>query len=230
MQIIKYKKAGILFLLILISNNFYGQKLPQDAWLWTTLSVDKKLSHHWGVGLDEELRLFDNMSRINLLFTNVEVSYKINSFKFSLVYRFVNKHQDDRPYSKRHRLYFDAAYKYNKKKFSIMYRLRFQGQVRDYYSSKEGKYIESYSRSKFDFTYDLNKYSPFIAAEFRYQLNNPGFHEADNLWDRMRYYVGCTYSFNRTHSVQVYYMFQHDFNNNRLENDYTLGIQYSLNL
>jgi hypothetical protein len=229
MHLLKSKLTGIFFLVLLIYNHSFAEKIPEDAWQWTTVSVDKKITRHWSVGLDEELRLFDNMSRINLFFTNVGVTYKINSFKFSLVYRFVNKNQDEY-YSKRHRLYFDAAYKYNIKKFTIAYRLRFQGQVRDYYSSDFGRSIESYSRSKFDFSYDVKKYSPFVAAEFRFQISNPSFHEADKLWDRMRYYAGCTYSFNRMHSVQLYYMFQHDFNNNRLENDFTLGVQYSLNL
>ena len=170
------------------------------------------------------------MSRVNLFFTNVGVSYQVKSFKFSLYYRFINKNQDDAYFSKRHRLYFDAAYKYKFTKLSINYRVRFQGQIRDYYSSEYGRAVESYMRHKFDFSYNLKKYSPYLAAEFRYQFTNPGFPNANGLWNRMRYYAGVDYSFNKRHQVGVYYMIQHDFNNKRLENDFTIGLEYSLSL
>src|SRR5947207_14910286 len=101
----------LLFLLLLFTPGvMQGQSLPEDAWLWNTVSINKQLSRKWSLGVDEELRLFDNMSRVNLFFTNVGVSYKLSKvFKFSLVYRFINKNQDDEYYSERHRLYLDIA-------------------------------------------------------------------------------------------------------------------------
>ena len=223
-------KKFILVFLLLFSQVSFSQPLRQDAWLWMTASVDKKITKRWSVGFDEELRLFDNISRVNLFFSNIGVNYRIKSFKFSLVYRLVNKNQDDQYYSKRHRLYVDAAYKYKLNLWTFNYRLRAQGQVRDYYSSDDGKYIESYLRHKFEIDYDFNKFTPYVAAEFRFQLNNPSFKEANDLWNRMRFYLGCNYEFNKVHSMGIYYMVQHDFNNKRLENDFTIGIQYGLSL
>ena len=224
------KKIAVLFFLFIFSTAGYCTSIPSDAWSWNTISVSKKITKRFSVGLEEELRLFGNMSRVNLFFTNVGVSYQVKSFKFSLYYRFINKNQDDAYFSKRHRLYFDAAYKYKFTKLSINYRVRFQGQIRDYYSSEYGRAVESYMRHKFDFSYNLKKYSPYLAAEFRYQFTNPGFPNANGLWNRMRYYAGVDYSFNKRHQVGVYYMIQHDFNNKRLENDFTIGLEYSLSL
>ncbi|MEO8086246.1 MAG: DUF2490 domain-containing protein [Bacteroidota bacterium] len=220
----------ILFLfLFLTSELLSGQKLPEDAWLWNTVSVNKQLSKKWSLGVDEELRLFDNMSRVNLFFTNVGVSYKLNRvFKFSLVYRFNNKNQDGEYYSTRHRLYLDIAYKKKVlRNLAVTYRVRFQGQVRDYFSSDVGKNIESYMRHKFDLSYSYKKYTPYLAAEFRFQISNPSFAEANDLWDRERFYLGCDYDFNKKHALGLYYMIQHDFNNQRAENDFTLGWQYT---
>jgi len=219
----------LLFFFFFLSFNLPAQKLPEDAWLWNTLSINKQLSRKWSLGVDEELRLFDNMSRVNLFFTNVGASYKLNKvFKFSLVYRFINKNQDGEYYSQRHRLYIDIAYKKKVlRNLALAYRLRFQGQVRDYYSSDNGKDVESYMRHKFDVLYTYKKYTPYLAAEFRFQFTNPGFSQANDLWDRARYYLGCNYDFNKKHSFGIYYMIQHDFNNQRMENDFTLGWQYT---
>jgi hypothetical protein len=222
----------ILFLLLFLCSGFCrAQKLPQDAWLWNTVSINKQMTRKWSLSFDEELRLFDNMSRINLFFSNLGVSYKLNKvFKFSLVYRFNSKNQDDEYYSRRHRLYVDVACRKKLlRNLTIAYRVRFQGQVRDYYSSDDGKDIESYMRHKFDVLYIYQKYTPYIAAEFRFQITNPSFPQGNDLWDRARYYIGCNKDFNKKHSFGIYYMIQHDFNNQRMENDFTLGWQYTFN-
>lgn len=232
-----HKRVSLIFILLFFLTELKAQKLPQDAWLWTTVSVDKQITRHWSAGVDEELRLFDNISRVNLFFTNAGITYRLNkNFKFSLVYRFINKNQSTKNennyyFSKRHRLYLDISYKRKfLTNFSLTYRLRLQGQVRDYYSSDVGKYVESYMRHKFDLAYSYKKYSPYLAAEFRFQFTNPSFEQSDDLWDRQRFYAGCNYEINKRHSVGIYYMIQHDFNNKRAENDFTLGFQYALSL
>jgi hypothetical protein len=224
------KKIGILFLMTLCFSQFVkAQKaVTDDFWFWSTISVDKKISKKWGASFDEELRLFDNASRINLYFTNVGVNYKLTkNFKFALVYRFINKNRDGQPYSKRHRLLFDTYYKTKWNQFGITYRVRFQGQVRDLNSSDKGKYIESYMRHKIDIKYSYKNFIPYIAAEFRFQFTNPHFNEGDDLWDRERFYIGLDYELNKKNTVGAYGMLQRDMNNERLQRDFVLGIQYS---
>ena len=138
------KKALTVFLLLtVIVPVAKSQKaITDDFWFWSTVSVDKKISQKWAASFDEELRLFDNASRINLYFTNIGVNYKLTkNFKFALVYRFINKSRDGAPYSKRHRLYFDSFYKTKWNQFSFTYRIRFQGQVRDVNSSDKGLFF-----------------------------------------------------------------------------------------
>ena len=201
--------------------------VTDDFWFWSTVSLDKKISQKFGVSFDEELRLFDNASRINLFFTNVGINYKLNkNFKFALVYRFISKNQDIGPYSRRHRLYFDASYRNKWYNFTYVYRIRFQGQVRDYYSSDKGKYIESYMRHKIDLKYSYKKFTPYLAAEFRFQFTNPHFNEGDDLWDRERFYIGCDYDLTKRSTFGAYFMLQRDMNNERLQHDYVAGIQY----
>src|SRR6185503_18496035 len=101
----------------------------QDAWQWTTVSIEKKLNAKWTIGFDEEVRLFDNISRLNLCYTNAGISYKINKhFKLAGVYRFLQKSRPDGSFSFRHRIYADLSYKLGIKKFNFTYRARLQSQ------------------------------------------------------------------------------------------------------
>lgn len=214
--------------LLLLNSNANAQPPIKDAWLWTTLSLDKKLNKKFTLNFDQELRLFDNMSRVNLFFSTVTLDYKLSkAFKFSLAYRFINKNQFDY-YSKRHRMYFDAAFKQKiKKNFLFTYRVRLQGQVRDYYSSDNGRMIESYIRNKFDLGYSYKKFTPYVSAEFRYQLTNPRFQVGDSEFNRGRYTGGCEYDFDKKNTLNLYFMLQHDYQTLNYEEDFVYGMQFS---
>ncbi len=224
-------KCRILFLVTLFLLTTTGAAIAQppikDAWLWGTLSLDKKLSKKFTVDLDEELRMFDNMSRVNLFFTNLSLEYKLSkTFHFAVAYRFINKNQDTY-YSQRHRVYVDASYRKKWKQFTFVYRLRLQGQMRDIHSSDKGYSVETYMRHKFDLQYSYKKFKPYLAAEFRYQFTNPRDPGGDDLWDRGRYYAGCEYDFNKKNELNLYYMIQHDYNIPFYEEDFTTGIQFT---
>jgi len=192
-----------------------------------TLSADKKISKKVTFDFDEELRLFNNMSQVNLFFSNLSVEYKLSKrFRFALAYRFINKNQIDY-YSQRHRLYVDASYRNKWNHFTFVYRLRLQGQVRDLNSSDKGGNVESYMRHKFDLQYSYKKFTPYLATEFRFQFTNPFYPEGNDSWDRGRYYAGCDYDFNHHNTLNLYFMIQHDYNIPFYEEDFTTGIQFT---
>ena len=226
-------KRLLLILLLIFHGSLFSTiscAQNQDMWQWTTISVDKKISPKVTVFFDEELRLFNNVSQINLNYTNFGVSYSINkNIKISGVYRWIEKSQPNGTYSSRHRFYNDISLKYKINPLTFAYRSRLQTQVRDVYSSDNGTVPESYWRHKFDLKFDLNKpYTPYIAAEFRYQFNNNRIREANNEFDRGRYYIGCDYKITGSSTFGLYYMIQREFNINDPETDYVLGITYNL--
>lgn len=204
----------------------------RDLWQWNTFSIDKKLNDKWSIGLDEEIRLYHNISQLNLCYTNVGVTYKAASFlKVSLVYRSIQKKQADGTASFRHRVYTDLAFKKKTNTFILGYRARFQAQVRDYNSSPDGQILEKYWRSKFELRYDgFKAIQPYIAAEFRYQFRNNRLTEANYMFNRGRYAIGFDYSINKHNTIGVYYMLQKEFNINAPESDSVLGLSYSLSL
>ena len=221
-----FTKSFLLIVFLLNAN--YTQAQKTDAGLWTTLSIDKKLNNKFSANLTEEVRLFQNVQRLNLAYTNLGVSYKLNKYvKLSAVYRFLQKSQDENYISWRHRIYADAQFKYRYYPFTVVYRARLQSQVRDYFTSRDGKIPERYWRNKFDVKYELGHgISPYIAAEFRYQFKNNRNKDANNEFNRGRYYVGCQYQHSESKTFDFYFMNQREFNVNNPERNFILGIEY----
>lgn len=219
----------LVFLLTLMSAIADAQDAVDDFGIWSTISIDKKISQKFGVALDEELRTFDNASRIDQYFTNAGVNYKLDkNIRFGITYRFINKGRDDMSYSKRHRIYFDASYRKKVYAFNVSYRFRIQGQVKDYRSSDNGKHLESIMRHKLDVKYNYKRFTPYVAAEFFFQFVDPGFPAGNNLWNRERFYIGSDYDLNKKSTFGCFFMLQRTINIDSPQRDFILGLEYNL--
>lgn len=226
------KYSGIIFVVLFSTFSYNTRAQQYDLWQWNTLSLEKKLSKKFTVSLEQEIRFYQNVSRLNLLYTNFGINYKVTgNLKTSLVYRYLLKKQDDGSYSFRHRFYVDFTFKKKIKIISLGYRARFQAQVRDVNSSDKGYIPETYMRNKVDVKLDFGKpFRPYIAAEFRYQFNNTQKRESDFLWNRGRYYAGFDFVLNKKNTIGAYYMLQWEYNVNDPERDSVIGLEYSLSL
>jgi len=198
-----------------------------DMQLWTTISLEKKITKTFSLNYAEEVRFNENISEVGQFFSDIGGTYKINkAWRISANYRFTNKRQLDDSYSKRHRYYVDLSYRKKFDKIVIMFRTRFQSQYSDIYSSYTGIIPDYYSRNKLTLKPDLDKkYSPYISAEMFYQLNNP---EGNNL-DNMRYTGGIEYKFNKKASLDLFYMIQQEYNVAKPQRDFVVGIGYNIN-
>jgi hypothetical protein len=203
-----------------------------DAGLWTTLNLEKKLNSRFHLFLTEEFRLRENFSQINLFYTDVGIGVKPAGFmKVELAYRSIEKKLITGFYSMRHRLMLDITLKKKFDKFEFVYRHRLQREVRNVNSSENGRVPEWYSRNKLTVKYDLEKkYTPYVSAEFRYQIDDPHNIESDQTWHRARYAAGFDYELNKKNKLGFYYLVQHEWNVSIPENLYIVGVEYSLSL
>lgn len=207
---------------LLLALDSYSQ--VQDANLWMNVSIEKKIIPSLSVTLNQEFRLNENITELGTFFTDIGLTYKINKYlRISASYRFTNKRRLDDSYSKRHRYYFDLTVR---KKFSpliLSFRTRFQSQYTDVFSSVEGKTPEYYSRNKLTLKVDAGKnIQPYIYAELFSPLKRP----YDIFIDHSRYCLGVEYAINRMHSIDVFYMFQKEYNVRNPETDHIIGIGY----
>ena len=76
-----------------------------DAGMWNTFNIEKEINSKITFLFTEECRIKENFSRLNLFYTNLGLEYKVaKNFKAALVYRWIDKYQDDNTFSYRHRL------------------------------------------------------------------------------------------------------------------------------
>ena len=227
-------KKIILVITVLASVVKVNAQTTNDAGMWLTLTLEKKIQKNFILVIDQEMRLKENFQRVNLFYTNLRVDYKFNkTVKISPSYRAIQKERLDGTYSHRHRIMLDITLKKKVRKFTLSERIRYQAEVQDYYTSKKGELIEQYLRFKTDIKYAFTeKISPFFSSELRYQIRSPrgdgslydfGFHRIRNI-------VGFEYEISKKQSVNIYYLIQNEFNISDIENIYIVGIAYSLSI
>lgn len=231
-----YLPARLRFILLLLAGGLpftfcFAQDYP-DAGSWNTFNLEKNITQKVAFLFTEELRFKENFSRLNLFYTNLGIEYKVfKNFKAALVYRWIDKFQDDNTFSYRHRLMLDLTFKRKFGNLSASYRNRTQVEERDIYSSENGKTPEWYSRNKVGIKYDPGKrYIPFASVEFRYQLYDPRNVESDNTWHRTRYVVGIEYKIDNKNTFSGYYLIQQEYNVVSPQDQYIVGLEYTLSL
>lgn len=209
----------------------YAQKQP-DAGIWATFTVEKDFTKKLTVGVDQEMRLRENYSRLNLFYTNPYVIYKVQKrIKLGLGYRFISKYMyQTNSFSYRNRLMFDIAYKNKFKDVVISYRSRLQGELRDYNCDPQGKMPEYFWRNKFELGYDYKKITPYIGTELRYQIIDPRNPRANYGWHRARTYAGVDYDMNKKNTFGIMYLIQQEFDLDDPGTGYILGLSYKYTL
>lgn len=134
-------------------------------------------------------------------------------------------------FSFRHRLEWDLSVKKKLGDFHFSYRHRLQAEVKDFYSSKTGRFPKWFSRNKFQMKYELNKnLSPYISTDFKYQIHSPTDPLSDNLFINARYQVGFDYKFNSNHAIGLYYLIQDEFNIKNPEDIQIIGVEWNVAL
>jgi Protein of unknown function (DUF2490) len=230
MMLRKHLRFLIFAILIITGSQLSAQH--SDLGNWNTLSFNKDINKKLTLNLDQELRFRNNLTRLNLLYTNVGVTYKINkSVRIAGVYRFIAKYKDDDLWGYRHRLYADLILKHRPGRFAFVYRSRMQWEWRGAgYSSEYGRVPEIYWRNLFKASYKLNDLvSPYLGTELRVQLQNPRI-PYHNGFDRTRFMGGIDIQLNKISTLGIYYLLQKEWNVIDPETLNIIGLEYSISI
>ncbi len=225
-MILRFKTILFLIHLTLCTSYVVGQ--VNDAGLWTSVSVEKKLSSRITAGLSQEFRFNENISELGTFFTELGAEYKINKYlDISAGYRFINKRRLDDSYSKRHRYLVNVTARRKFNNLSVAFRTRFQSQYSDVYSSDEGSIPDNYVRTKLTLKYDLNrKYNPVISGESFFHVNRPD----GLLMDGYRLSAGIEYDFSKKSSVEIAYLLDREIQVNKPWTNYIIALSWSYKL
>lgn len=228
------KKVLIGFIFTLLVQKTFAQvPVYPDAGMWNTFSLEKPINGKFSLVFDQEIRLRENFTQLNLFYTNIGASWKpLNFLKITFVYRNTEKWiYEQKNFSYRHRLMLDITFKKNITPFVLSYKHRLQTEERDIFTSDDGMIPEWFSRNKFEIKLDLGKrYAPYAGMEVRYQFHDPRNPDFDKGWHRGRYYAGMDYEINKNNSCGIYYLIQREYDITSPQNLYIVGLQYSLTL
>ena len=214
---------GFCFLTLIAPYSCLAQ--IDDVGLWLGVTLQSNFTRQLEGSLTEQLRLSNDVTRINLLLSDIGLDYSLNKkLKVGLHYRLINNNKENY-YSLRHRFYADIAWKEKVKFISFTLRERIQEQFTDYNSSETGKIPEWVLRSKLTAKIDLNKkYSPYVSFEIFYLIDNVK--EETGITD-FRYETGINYEFNRIHSFNPFLLCQITRTTNFIELIYGISYTYS---
>jgi hypothetical protein len=67
------KKFVVCCLLFVVSQTIVHSQNYEDLGLWATLDVQKNLNNNFSVFLTQEMRLKENLSMLNLFYTDVGI-------------------------------------------------------------------------------------------------------------------------------------------------------------
>jgi len=216
----------ILFFLLIAIPECFAQ--INDAGLWTSVTLEKKLNRKITLGISEEFRFNENISELSTFFTEAAVEYEFTkAIAISGGYRFINKRRVDDSYSKRHRFLANLVLKWKFGEFNTSVRLRYQSQFSDIESSNDGSVPKNYLRTKLSVKYDLDKrYTPFISGETYYHTNN-----SDGiLFDNFRLSAGIEYDFSKKSSAELGYIFDREVNINEPWTNYIIALSWKYRL
>jgi hypothetical protein len=215
--------AGFVFLFFTFSGMIAWSQ-ENDAGLWLSVNLEKKITPALSFTFSEEVRMYENITEVGAIFSDIGLSYKFGPrFRISANYRFINKKRLDDSYDNRHRYYFDFTYREKITPLILLFRVRFQSQYTDIFSSPEGKIPDYYSRAKLTLKLDLCKrMKPYIYTESFFKMGTPD----GVLFNGIRYCAGIEYSFNRLHMLDLFYMIQKEYNANNPETAFVLGLGY----
>jgi hypothetical protein len=206
----------------------------QDAQLWENISVSKKITRNSSLHFNHEGRFANNITLFHYAYGDFGITkYLGKHFKIEGDYVLVWKKTEDHV-SWRHQFYTALLFKQKfHKRLELELRGMYQQQYQDIYSSELGRYPSDYVRGKITLSYTFNKYpfyrfEPYVACESYYHLDNNDKYGAQ--FDRLRYFLGIFYNFNKKHALELYYLFENNFNINNSATNFVIGIGYEINL
>jgi hypothetical protein len=207
-------------------------QVNNDAGLWENIYLEKKFTSKWNVHLNHEGRMNQNITNFYYAYADVGITYKFTKhIKVMADYVWLEKiPQKSSFWSIRHQGYAAIVFKQKIGSFAISDRTMAQVQYSDVYSSEKGMLPDYRLRNKLTVKYNNNsRYTYYIAAEIYYKVNSyykVNLPQGEQV-DRMRYFAGTFYEINKMNKVELYYLYENNFNINKPTNNFVIGIGFA---
>ncbi|MGD2035082.1 MAG: DUF2490 domain-containing protein [Bacteroidales bacterium] len=188
------------------------------------VGIAKRFFDNWEIGLESTLKLERDASRIDEADFDLDVSYQPHRIvKLGVGYRYAINKKKSGSYKQKQRLYGDAELILRLERFRFEYRLRYQNVDDDYFQYDEFASPENILRNRARIKYNVPKIklTPFFYSELYGKLGN-----GDDFPLKLKFALGCNYSFGKYGKVKIYYRIDRQLNNEHPYTYYSLGLGY----
>jgi len=222
-----YKIKYFFIIILIIASNLANAQKQEDLQLWANFGLSKEIKD-FEFTYEQELRLFQNISEVEMYFSDFGISYSLNKHvDFKTNYRIKKSHTDIDLYEYSHRFNYDIKLSEKKKRFKFSYKIRFQTQIDNFLYINKTDFFESKLRNKFKCSYNLRhtKIEPFGSMEF---FNDANTYRLE--FSKIRLTAGVSYSKKKIGKISVFYRIEKQLQTDIPKNDYIIGTSYSFNL
>lgn len=199
-----------LLLLMLVPKVLSAQTeiVTRDLESWSMVSLNYNYSETVNFDFEQSARLYDNSSKIDQIFTNVNLNRKLNhGFSLTGGIRFISdRDKDDGEYDFHLRFNGDLSFQHSMDRFKFKYRLRLQTKNELGYSKSEGDFLQNAFRLRAGVKYNIKnwKFDPEFSGEIfresgRYMVAN--FH-------KYRLSLSTKYKFNKLIELKAFYRYE----------------------
>lgn len=204
-----------------------AQHNVDDAALWTTIALKKKVNDRLDVELAQKNRFNENLTELGRTSIGLAINYRISPIvSFKIGYTLLARKQLENYYSTRHRI--NLAFILHQKwgRIGLKYRMLFQARLKDVLTSAYGNIPVWVFRNKITAEYALTKrWNPYVAQELYYPFDQT----PEIGFSRSRTFVGTGFNLTRQTSLDFYFLYQkqlHAFNATHRVFVYGIGIEH----
>ena len=212
-----FKRKYLILAIVLLGLFIKGH--GQTSEYRASVSVEKQLFKSLKIVVSPSFRTLKNFSTKEYLIDG-GISFKpIKYIDFGALYRFDMVSADGKDATYKHRYFFSTQLRYSLFRLDAMARAMFTN------DGDAGIFSEdrnNYMRYRLKLKYNIKsfKLTPFISAEYFYQLN-------DREFNKSRYTIGGEYKISKSHSVVFEYSWQDYLKKDKTLNIFSLGYNFN---
>ena len=205
----------------------HSQDFEDDAALWLTINLEKKINDNFEIRLKQRNRINNNFSEYGMGYLDIGAGYNFNSnIKLLCEYVYRKNRQLNGSYETEHRGYLALIIKKEINRFTVSYRNMVRFQLEKMYKGYENITPEFFDRNKLTVKYDITKR---VASYVSGEIYVPFYGTKEVLLiDRFRTALGTTYKLTKKDDLDFYFMYQQRLNESRAtRRDFIYGITFT---
>lgn len=200
----------------------YNSKKDNDVQLRLGAELEKKINKKFSVSWSEELRLNNNVTRVDRIYSDLSFSYKVLKWiKLSAGYTFISidhegkkKDNYNNYWDFRHRLSIGSTFSYKTDsnwEFSLKERVQCTFLTEDEIDEREKSNPKWVLKSKVMAQYKMTRIPivPYASIELCNTLNAPSLAGGQYI-EKVRSSIGVVYRINKRNSIDFYYRFDYN--------------------